>query len=86
MKSAPKSNLLDYDKIYTTLTTFIILAFLYIVINFFLPLASFMIALLVGLGICTLLLYYLTQQKVLLFTSLISTSLALISCTITFFL
>ena len=86
MKSAPKSNLLDYDKIYTTLTTFIILAFLYIVINFFLPLASFMIALLVGLGICTLLLYYLTQQKVLLFTSLISTSLALISCIITFFL
>lgn len=86
MKSTPKSNLLDYDKIYATLITFIILALLYIVTNFFLPLAPFIIDLLVGLGLCTLLLYYLTRQKVVLFTSFISTSLAFILSIAFFFL
>lgn len=68
-----KSKLVNYNKLYNTALSAIVFCFLYIEINFLLPLSGAISFIGVSLGICLLICHLFTKQRLFVILSLILT-------------
>ena len=84
MKTITKSSLLNYEKLYNLIIFAITFCFLYIGINFFLPIANFLSLFALSLSIFYFIAYLFTKNRTHLIISL-STTLISIGLSLAFY-